>query len=177
MGIDPTAFIHEKAHVDNATIGARTKVWQFASVIRWAVLGDDCSVANCSLIDGAKFGDRCIVSQCCAIGPGFMVGNDVFVGPSVTFCNDAWPAVNKDNFHPELLTTDLVSIRVKDGASIGAGAILLPGIVIGKGAMIAANATVGENVLDGHLFTRDGYSVKIKPHWREKRMREASCLL
>jgi acetyltransferase-like isoleucine patch superfamily enzyme len=178
MAIAGTAFIHERAEVDaTVSIGAGTKVWQFASVIRYAEIGEGCTIAANAVFDGSKIGDRSIVSSHCAIGPGFMIGSDVFIGPSVTFCNDRFPATNKENFHPELLTTDLITIRVKDGASIGANVVLLPGIVIGCKAMIAAHATVNCDVPDDHMFCRDGSIVKIKPEWREKRMKPASCLL
>ena len=179
MGIkaDVTAFIHPKAHVSDSTIGARTKVWQFASVIRYSYIGDDCTIANCSLLDGAWIGNNCIISQCCNIGPGFYIGNNVFIGPCVTFCNDRFPATNKDDFYPEILNDDYITIKVKNGAAIGANAVLLPGIVIGERAMIAAGSSVIKSVPDNHLFRRDGTMVEIKPEWRKKRMVEVSCLL
>ena len=175
--IDGTAFIHPKSHVQGSKIGARTKVWQFASVIRHSVVGSDCVIASCALLDGAWFGDRCIVGQCCAIGPGFYVGNDVFLGPSVTFCNDRFPATNKENFYPEILRDDYLTIKVSDGAAIGANAVVLPGVVIGRNAMIAAGVVVSKIVPENHILRRDGSMVEIKPEWREKRMVEVSCLL
>lgn len=173
MGIDPTAFIHPKAHVEDATIGARTKVWQFASVIRGTVLGDDCNVASCATLDGPVFGHRCTISQGVAMGPGFWFGNDVFVGPNVTICNDRWPVQSKADFYPDELRKEFVTVRVGDGSSIGANAVVLPGITIGKRCMIAACATVDMNVPDDHLFTRGGAILKIKPGWRQNRMRRA----
>lgn len=171
--IHATALIHEKAHVENAFIGARTKVWQFASVIRGAVLGEDCNITSGALLDGCRFGDRCIVGQHCAIGPGFEIGDDVFIGPHVTFCNDRWPSVSKDGFRADLLRRGYVTIRVRDHAAIGAGAILLPGVTIGKRAMVAAGAVVHCTVPDDYLFARDGRMVKVKEEWRERRMRAA----
>ena len=174
--VHKTAFIHPLAFVEASKIGARTKIWQFASVIRGSIIGEDCSIANCSLLDGAWFGHRCIVSQFCAIGPGFYVGNDVFIGPSVTFCNDRFPATNKENFHPEILRDDFITIRVRDGAAIGANSVLLPGVVIGERSMVAAGSAVTKSVPDNNLHRRDGSMVEIKPEWRENRMVEATCL-
>jgi acetyltransferase-like isoleucine patch superfamily enzyme len=52
-------------------------------------------------------------------------------------------------------------VVVKDGASIGAHAVVLPGVTIGAGAMIGAGATVDRSVPDGHLLRRDGEIVPI----------------
>lgn len=169
--IHPTAFIHDKAHVDGAFIGARTKVWQFASVIRGAMIGEDCNITSGVLLDGCHFGDRCIVGQNCAIGPGFRIGNDVFFGPNVTICNDRWPSTGKDGFRADLLRRGFVTVLIKDGASIGANAVVLPGVTVGKRAMVAAGAVVPCDVPDDYLFSRDGSMVKIKDEWRERRMR------
>jgi len=171
--ISDSAYIHEKAHVDGATIGARTRVWQFASVIRGTVLGEDCVVASCATLDGPKIGDRCIISPGVDIGPGFVIGNDVFIGPNVVLCNDFWPTTNKEGFRPDLLVRGFVTVRVEDGASIGANAVVLPGVTIGKRAMVAANATARHDVPADFLLRRDGGMVPIKPEWREKRMIEA----
>src|ERR1044072_273206 len=140
MGIDPEAFIHPKAHVDSATIGPRTKVWQFASVIRGAVLGADCNVASCATLDGPRFGDRCIVSQGVAMGPGFWFGNNIFVGPDVTICNDRGRRFDKKGFDVSRFDGRHWAVVVKDGAAIGANAVVLPGVVIGRNAVVAAGA-------------------------------------
>lgn len=168
-------YIHPKAHVDGSVrLGARTKVWQFASVIRGAVLGADCSVGAGACLDGPILGDRCIVSPGVDIGPGFRIGNGVFLGPHVVLCNDAWPRADKDGFDMEALQSGrFVSVIVEDGASLGAHAVVMPGVRIGAGAMVAANATVTKDVPAGHLWTRDGAVVEIRPEWTKRRMRAA----
>lgn len=174
LGVDPTAFIHEKAHVEGSRIGARTKVWQFASVTRGTVLGEDCSVAPFAVLDGPVFGDRCIVSMHVAMGPGFRVGNDCFIGPGVVFCNDAWPSADKTGWDADMLRSGrCVTIRMGDGAGVGAGAVILPGVNIGNDAFVAAGATCGRDVPAGHLFKRDGSVVEINTAWARKRMRAA----
>jgi UDP-2-acetamido-3-amino-2,3-dideoxy-glucuronate N-acetyltransferase len=170
MGIAPTAFIHPKAHVEECEIGARTRVWQFASVIRGTILGEDCNVASCATLDGPRFGNRCIVSQGVAMGPGFWIGDDVFIGPNVTICNDRWPAATKLDFDIGQFRSGLVAVFVHDGASIGANAVVLPGMTIGRGAVVAAGAVCNRSVPDDHLFGRDGKIVPIKTEWRRRRM-------
>lgn len=169
-------FIHEKAHVEGSHIGARSKVWQFASVIRNARLGEDCSIATCAIVDGARLGDRVIVSHGAFIDPGMVIGNDVFIGPFVALCNDAWPRAHKDGFDMEpLISGDLVTTKIEDGASIGAHAVLLPGVIIGTEAMVAAGAVVTTNVPDAHVYHRDGSIVPIDPKRAPRRMRIAGA--
>lgn len=152
-------FIHDLAQVDNGcTIGDHSRVWQFASVIRGAKIGQDCSIASCSIVDGSTLGDRVIVGHGAFIGPGTLIGNDVFIAPCVTFCNDFWPVVSKEGWFDvaDLVSGNVVVTIVRDGASIGAGAIIMPGVVIGAEAMIAAGAVVNRNVPDRHLFRVGG---------------------
>lgn len=154
--IDPTARIHPLAHVEGATIGARSRVWQFATVIRGTILGEDCNVASCATLDGPRFGDRCIISQGVAMGPGFKFGNDIFVGPNVTICNDRWPVTAKEGFDIDRLRNGFWTVIVEDLVGIGANAVVLPGIRISRGSMIAAGAVVDRNVPPFYLFRRDG---------------------
>lgn len=174
--IDHTARIHPRAEVHDSIIGARTKVWQFATVIRDAHVGEDCSIASCAIVDGADLGDRTIVSHGAFIDPGIVIGSDVFIGPGVKLCNDAWPRADKTGFDmAALISHDLVTTRIEDGASLGAGVIVLPGIVIGRDAMIAAGAVVTQNVPANHLYKRDGSMVMIDPARKVERMRRAGA--
>ena len=173
--IHPTAFIHPKAHVEGATVGPRTKVWQFATVIRDTVLGADCSVASNVTLDGPVLGDRCIVSPGVDIGPGFIIEDDVFLGPNVVLANDMWPSVAKDGFDYEALRSgERAAVVIEDGATLCSHVLVLPGVRIGAGAIVAGHATVTRDVPPGMLWTRDG-DIKPKPEdWRQRRMRFAS---
>lgn len=152
------ATIHPFAVVDpGVVLGEGTVIRQFASVTGITVMGRDCRVSPFAMLHGPKFGDRCVVSAGVAMGPGFIVGDDVFIGHNVTFANDAWPRVERTGWDVEALTEGhSVAIRVEDGASIGANAVILPGVTIGAGAMIAAGAVVTRDVLPGLLWRRDG---------------------
>lgn len=168
-------MIHPQAEIgETVRIGERSRVWQFASVIRGAQIGEDCNIASCVIVDGAKLGDRCIVGHGSSVHPGTVIGNDVFVGPAVTFCNDRWPRVPKEGFDIDWLLSGGVSIRVDDDASIGAGAVVLPGVVIGTGAMVAAGAVVNKSVPSCHLFKRSGEIVPIDPGKPHRRMWKAA---
>lgn len=172
-----TAFIHPAAQVDrDCHVGARCRVWQFASIIRNAKVGDDCSIATCSIVDGSTLGSNCIVSHGAFIDPGMKIGACVFIGPNVALCNDAWPRVGKDGwFDPDaLIKGNIVVTIIEDGASLGANCTVLPGRRIGRDAMIAAGAIVECDVPPRHLYKRDGSIVPIDPSRPIRRMRVAA---
>lgn len=167
--------INPRAVVDNTCkIGEGTRIHQFASITRGTRLGQDCVVWPFANLDGSVFGDRCVIASGVVMGPGFAIGNDVFIGPNVTFCNDMWPEVGKEGFDAEKFTKEgRVTIRVGDGASIGANAVILPGVTIGAGALIAAGARVSRDVAPGVLYLTDGYTASLDAIdiRRERRMR------
>lgn len=126
------------------------------------------------MLHGAKFGDRCSIQANVAMGAGFVVGDDVFIGPNVTFCNDVFPRAHRIGWDAEALADGrCVTVIVGNGASIGANAVILPGVTIGQGAMVAAGAVCGVSVPANHMFKRDGRVVEINPAWAKKRMRAA----
>ena len=168
------AFIHPLAHAEDAILGPRTKVWQFASITRGAWLGADCTVAPGAMLDGCRFGDRCSIGPSVSMGPGFLVGDDVFIGPSVTFCNDVWPRSDKTGFDAETMRRgEFWTVIVGNGAGIGANAVILPGVHIGSGAFVAAGAVCGVSVPPNHLLKRSGEIVEINTAWTKRRMRAA----
>ena len=181
-GNDHLHFVHPQANVDpvgKVTIGQRTRIWQFASVIRGTILGDDCNVAHGACLDGPWFGDRCIICHNVAMGPGFKIGDDVFIGPGVVFCNDMWPSTKKDfgqGWSIEPFQQGQVTIEVGSGAIIGANATILPGIRIGKGSVVAAGAVVAGNIPEGMLWTREGSVRTIPPLAKLMRMKLLTTL-
>lgn len=164
--IAATAFVHPQACVDaTVEIGAGSRVWQFASVIRGARIGKGCNIANGACVDGSVIRDRCAIGHNLAMGPGFLIGSDCFIGPNVTFCNDAFPRTNKSGFEIARYQTQTeFAVIMESGASVGAGAVIMPGVRIGFGAMIAANSTVSKNVPPMTLHTRDGELRPLRPH-------------
>lgn len=169
-------FVHAMAQVDcNVTLGVGCKVWQFASVIRSAVLGEDCNIASCAIVDGARLGNGCLVGHGASVHPGANVGADVFIGPGAVLANDRWPSVYKTGFDAEAIRAgDRFTVIVEPGATIGCNAVVLPGVWIGADAFIAAHATVTENVPPGMVWMRDG-ALKPKPvDWQARRLRWAA---
>lgn len=140
--------IHMSAHVTgDCKIGRGTKIWQFASVTGGAVLGEDCVVWPFAMLDGSHFGDRCKIASGVAMGAGFLVGNDVFIGPNVTVCNDMWPEVGREGYDDKRLRGGIdFAVIIGDRVSIGAGAVILPGVRIGSDSVIGAGVVVRHSV-------------------------------
>jgi acetyltransferase-like isoleucine patch superfamily enzyme len=134
------AFIHEKALCETDQVGAGTRVWAFAHVLAGARIGEQCNICDGVFIEGgAVVGDRVTVKCGVQLWDGVALGDDVFVGPNATFTNDLQPRSRQWLEQPARTV-------VHDGASIGAGATILPGIEIGRGAMVGAGAVVIRSV-------------------------------
>ena len=133
-------FVHPNALCESDAIGAGTRVWAFAHVLPGARIGSDCNICDGVFVEGdAVIGDRTTIKCGVQVWDGVRLGNDVFVGPNATFSNDMFPRSRK---RPERY----VETVVEDGASIGANATLLPGVRIGRGAMIGAGAVITRSV-------------------------------
>lgn len=172
--IDPTAQVHPLAHVEGSSIGPRTKVWQFASVIRNSRVGADCKIASCAIVDASSIDAGSIVSHGAFIDPGMSIGRNVFIGPFVALCNDFWPRTSKEDYaFNDILSGKVIVTVIEDGASIGAGAIVLPGIRIGAEAMIAAGAVVDRDVPANCVFRRDQSVGEIDSSRKIRRVRAA----
>ena len=138
--------IHPKAEVQSADIGRGTTVWQFVLIFPGAKVGEDCNVCAHTLIENDVIvGDRVTIKSGVYLWDGMRVGNDVHLGPNATFTNDLYPRSKQKFKYPLTI--------IEDGASIGANATLLPGVRIGRGAMIGAGSVVTKDI--------PGYSVAI----------------
>jgi UDP-3-O-[3-hydroxymyristoyl] glucosamine N-acyltransferase len=142
-----TAQIHPSAHVDpSADIGEGTRVWQNVVVLAGARIGRNCNLNAHTLVEGgAQIGDRVTLKCGVYIWDGIVLEDDVFVGPNATFTNDSRP---RSRQRPERYEIT----RVGKGASIGAAAVILPGLTIGAGAMIGAGAVVTHDVPPGETW-------------------------
>jgi UDP-2-acetamido-3-amino-2,3-dideoxy-glucuronate N-acetyltransferase len=140
--ISDQARIDPLAHVAaGASIGPGTTVWQFVVVLDGAVIGSHCNLSAHTLIEGgAILGDRVTLKSGVYVWDGVTLEDDVFCGPNAIFTNDPNPRSKQ----PFILERTLV----KRGASIGAGAVILPGVTIGERAMIGAGAVVTCDVDD-----------------------------
>jgi acetyltransferase-like isoleucine patch superfamily enzyme len=132
--------VHPNGICESDAVGAGTRIWAFAHVLPGAVLGSDCNICDGVFVEGdVVLGDRVTVKCGVQLWDGVRVGDDVFIGPNATFTNDPFP---RSKQRPERYAVT----EVHDGASIGANATILPGLVIGRGAMVGAGAVVTRDV-------------------------------
>ena len=133
-------FIHALADVQSTSIGTGTRVWQFVVVLPGAKIGQECNICAHSFIENdVVVGSRVTVKSGVQLWDGLRVGNDVFIGPNASFTNDRFP---RSKIQPEKFLQTIIEA----GASIGAGATILPGLTIGTNAMVAAGAVVTRSV-------------------------------
>jgi acetyltransferase-like isoleucine patch superfamily enzyme len=133
-------IIHELADVASDTIGDGTKIWQYVVVLRGARIGANCNIcAHVFIENDVVVGDRVTIKCGVQLWDGLRVGNDVFIGPNATFANDLFPRSKK---YPD----KYLETTIEDGASIGAGAVILPGLTVGADALVAAGAVVTRSV-------------------------------
>jgi acetyltransferase-like isoleucine patch superfamily enzyme len=114
-------------------------------------VGDETRVgAFVEIQAGARVGARCKISSHTFICAGVTMEDEVFVGHGVMFTNDRDPrATDEDGDLQTAADWELIPTRVCRGASIGSGAVILPGITIGEGALVAAGAVVTRSVEPG----------------------------
>lgn len=133
-------FTHPAAICESDRIGADTRIWAFAHVLEGAQIGRECNICDHVYVEsGVVLGDRVTVKCGVAIWDGVRLEDDVFVGPAVTFANDAFP---RSKAH----RSDLLHTVVRRGASLGSGCTLLPGVTIGVRAMVGAGSVVTHDV-------------------------------
>jgi UDP-2-acetamido-3-amino-2,3-dideoxy-glucuronate N-acetyltransferase len=154
MAIDPSVFIHPTAEVSpDAHVGAGSKIWRQVHVREEAEIGRACIVgAGVYVGEGVRIGDNCKIQNQALLYEGLTLEDGVFVGPQVCFTNDYWPrAVNPDGSLKSAADWTLGRTNVKQGASIGARAVVVTGITIGRFALIGAGSVVTRDVPDHAL--------------------------
>ena len=145
--IDPTAVLHPSV-----------KVWHYATVL-----------ADCQLAEGVQVGSHAEIGRGTTIGknsrigahvflpPHSVVGEEVFIGPSVSCADDRFPYIHKAFDTPYVPAPPVI----EDGATIGLGAVLLPGVRIGRGAAVAAGTVVTKDVPAGCLVRGEPGRIRI----------------
>ena len=146
-----TFYVHETALVEpDVAIGDGTRIWHHVHIRTRARIGARCIVGKGAFIDfDVVIGDDCKIQNYACVYHGVTLGRGVFVGPHAVFTNDLRPrAVNPDFAPLRDGDWDVGESSIGDGASIGANATILPGVRIGRWAMIGAGAVVTKDVPD-----------------------------
>ncbi len=137
-------FVHESAFVDEgAEVGAGTKVWHFAHVMKGARIGARSILGqNVNVDGGALIGSNVKIQNNVSIYTGVVIEDDGFLGPSCVLTNVTNPR-SQVNRHALYETTWL-----KRGCTIGANATIVCGVTIGRYAFVGAGAVVTKDVPD-----------------------------
>jgi acetyltransferase-like isoleucine patch superfamily enzyme len=134
-------YIHPSSVVDaGAEIGEGTKIWVNVQVREDVRIGRGCILSKDVYIDrGVRIGDGCKIQNGVSVYSGVTIEDEVFVGPNACFTNDKVPRANNADW-------TISPTLIRRGASIGANATIVCGIVVGDYAMIAAGSVVTKDV-------------------------------
>lgn len=137
-----------------AVIGDGSKIWHLAQVREKAQLGVNCIVGRGAYIGtGVTMGDNCKVQNYALVYEPAQLGDGVFIGPAVVLTNDTYPrAITPDGGLKSAHDWVPVGVNIKQGASVGARAVCVAPVTIGRWATIAAGAVVTKDVPDFALM-------------------------
>jgi UDP-2-acetamido-3-amino-2,3-dideoxy-glucuronate N-acetyltransferase len=140
-----SVYVHPQGLCESANVGEGTRIWAFAHVLGGAVIGSDCNICDGVFVENDVIvGDRVTVKSGVQLWDGVRLEDDVFIGPNATFTNDPFP---RSKVYPETFAQTVV----RQGASIGGNATILPGVTIGAGAMVGAGSVVTRDVPDNAI--------------------------
>ncbi|MDD5141658.1 MAG: GNAT family N-acetyltransferase [Verrucomicrobiales bacterium] len=136
-------YAHTNALIDEGVlIGQGTRVWAFAHVVNGAIVGEHCNICDHTFIEGGvRIGHRVTVKCGVYLWDGITIENDVFIGPSAVFTNDNRPRSQRYLAAP-------IKTLLKEGCSLGANSTMLPGLIIGRWALVGAGSVVTHDVPD-----------------------------
>lgn len=158
-------LVHPTAEISpGAVIGAGTRVWHHAHVREGAIIGSGCILGKGVYVDaGVIIGDNCKLENAVSIHRPAILEDGVFLGPGVIVTNDRVPrAVNPDGSIKDDKAWTATGAHIRFGAAVGAGGVLLPGVVLGRWSMVGAGSVVTRDVPDHGLVV--GNPARSKGH-------------
>ena len=139
-------MIHPLSDCRNTKIPESTNIWQFCVVLPEAEIGENCNIcSHCFIENDVKIGNNVTIKSGVQIWDGIEIEDNVFIGANVSFTNDKYPKSKNKGWQ-------LLKTRICEGASIGAGSTILPGITIGKDAVVGAGSVVTKDVQAGETW-------------------------
>jgi acetyltransferase-like isoleucine patch superfamily enzyme len=138
---------------DTAKLGEGTRIWHLAQVREDAEVGANCIVGRGAYIGtGVRLGDNCKVQNYALVYEPADLADGVFIGPAAVLTNDTYPrAVNPDGSPKSAADWEAVGVTIGEGAAIGARAVCVAPVRIGRWATVAAGAVVTKDVPDHAL--------------------------
>jgi UDP-2-acetamido-3-amino-2,3-dideoxy-glucuronate N-acetyltransferase len=130
----------------NAEIGEGTIVWEWCRIGN-SVIGKNCKIHNWVHIgNGCKVGDNCNIQEGAYLADNTVLGNDVFVAGAVHFTDERYPSTRVQNRHP---------VKVGDNVVIGNHAVIIGGVKIGSGSVVAALCKVARDIPPNQVWAGD----------------------
>ncbi|MEZ4737213.1 MAG: acyltransferase [Caldilineaceae bacterium] len=148
MAIHPTVDLSPEA-----TIGAECQIWHYTQIREGVAIGDQCIIGRNVYIDAhVRIGNRVKVQNGALLYQGAVIEDGVFIGPQACLTNDRYPrAITPCGQLKRAADWQQGVIHIQYGASIGAGAVIVTGVTIGRFAMVGAGAVVTRDVPDHAL--------------------------
>lgn len=147
--IDPTARVHETADLEaGVSVGAGTAVWHRVQLRTGVRVGSECIIGRDAFIDeGVTIGNRVKIQNAALVYHGVTVEDGVFIGPGAILTNDRYPrAITSTGDLAKGGDWQVSPITLREGCSIGAGAVVVAGVDVGKYATVGAGAVVTKDV-------------------------------
>lgn len=154
--VSDSVYIHPTAEVsDRATVGPGTRIWHQAQVRDGAVIGRQCILGKGAYVDkDVKIGDFCKLQNGVFVFHGFNLESGVFLGPGVMLLNDKHPrAINPDGSPKAEADWEASAGLIEYGAAVGGGAVILPGVRVGRMALVGAGSVVTRDVPERGIVT------------------------
>jgi UDP-2-acetamido-3-amino-2,3-dideoxy-glucuronate N-acetyltransferase len=152
--IDPSARVHATADLEpDVSVGPGTSIWHRAQLRTGATIGAECVIGRDAFIDeGVTIGNRVKIQNAALVYHGVTVEDGVFIGPNAILTNDRYPrAITSTGDLAAASDWEVSPITLRVGSSIGAGAVIVAGVDVGKFAMVGAGAVVTKNVTNHSL--------------------------
>lgn len=152
-------MIHPLADVHTLKVGTSTKIWQYCIILEQAQIGSNCNIcAFCFIENEVIIGNNVTIKSYVSIWDGITIEDDVFIGSNVAFLNDLYP--RSKQYKKQFFKT-----IIKQGATIGAGSVIICNITVGKHCMIGVGSVVTKNIPDytlwyGNPAIQKGYVTK-----------------
>lgn len=135
---------------EGAQVGDGSTVWHLAQIREGATVGENCTVGRGAYIDAhVVVGDNVKIQNHALVYAPARLEDGVFIGPAAILTNDTYPrAVNPDGTLKSGADWEAKGVTIREGAAVGARAVVLAGVTMGRWSMAAAGAVITKDVPD-----------------------------
>lgn len=135
---------------EGVVIGEGSSIWHLAQIRSGAIVGRNVVVGRGAYIGtGVHVGNNCKIQNYALVYEPAMLEDGVFIGPAAVLTNDTFPrAIHPDGTAKTAHDWEPVGVTCREGSSIGARAVCVAPVTIGRWATVAAGAVVIRDVPD-----------------------------